>query len=90
LVARESDRFVHLSRGEAQRAALARALLREPAVLLLDEPTSGLGPRERRRVIERLNECGASMVVATHDEELIAMCDQRLKLSDGRLGPVGP
>jgi ABC-type transport system involved in cytochrome bd biosynthesis fused ATPase/permease subunit len=85
---RDSDRFVRLSRGEAQRAALARALLGSPELLLLDEPTSGLGPSERRLVIERLSRCGASIVVATHDEALIAHCDARLELSSGRLSPA--
>jgi ABC-type transport system involved in cytochrome bd biosynthesis fused ATPase/permease subunit len=78
-------RLEHLSRGEAQRAALARGLLDEPDVILLDEPTSGLGPSERDLVLARLARSTATIIVATHDPVVIDWCDERAELSAGRL-----
>jgi ATP-binding cassette subfamily C protein CydC len=81
----ESGRFEHLSRGEAQRVGLVRALVNEPDVLLLDEPTAGLGASERALVLHCLSQLHATIIVATHDEELAAWCDDRYELRDGEL-----
>ncbi len=78
-------RLEHLSRGEAQRVALVRGLLDEPSVVVLDEPTSGLGAHERALVINRLSQLSASVIVATHDEQLVAWCDEHYELFEGVL-----
>jgi ABC-type transport system involved in cytochrome bd biosynthesis fused ATPase/permease subunit len=81
----ETQRLDHLSRGEAQRVALVRGLLDEPSVVLLDEPTAGLGDMERALVLERLSACFATVIVATHDEHVVAWCDDHYELREGSL-----
>lgn len=65
-----------LSHGEAQRAAIARALVARPALLLADEPTSALDDRNAdivgRLLVESAAEAGSTLVVATHDARLQA------------------
>ena len=78
-----------LSGGEKQRAAIARALISQPEVLLADEPTGNVDPPLARRLIRlfvELNRSGTSVVIATHDIALMDMFDsRRLILTDGRL-----
>jgi ABC-type lipoprotein export system ATPase subunit len=72
-----------VSGGQAQRIALCRALLGEPAHLLADEPTGNLDPRIAETVIESLSERareGATVIIATHDPVVIERCDRRLHL----------
>jgi ABC-type multidrug transport system ATPase subunit len=76
------ERASALSRGERQRAAIARAALGGP-LMLLDEPTTGLDADGRARLIELL--AGRTALVATHDEELAKRCDRVLSLSEGRI-----
>ncbi|WP_345414665.1 ABC transporter ATP-binding protein [Pseudonocardia xishanensis] len=84
-----------LSGGEAQRAALARALVREPDLLLLDEPFSALDALTRitaRGLVEELwqrHRCAVLLV--THDvEEALALADRVLVMQDGRIGYDAP
>lgn len=78
-----------LSGGEKQRVALARAKVLNPELLLLDEPTASLDGAAREQVISlisNLTAAGGSVVMATHDRDLIRLRGvQRLKLQDGRL-----
>lgn len=78
-----------LSGGEMQRTAIARALLLGPALLLADEPTGNLDARGARLVADLLfrlvRERGAGLLVATHDPELAARADIRLRLRGGKL-----
>jgi cell division transport system ATP-binding protein len=78
-----------LSGGEKQRAAIARALITRPEVLLADEPTGNVDPPLARRLMRlfvELNRLGTSVVVATHDINLMNQFDfRRLVLEDGRL-----
>ncbi|MCE7026895.1 cell division ATP-binding protein FtsE [Jiella avicenniae] len=78
-----------LSGGEKQRAAIARALIDQPDVLLADEPTGNVdAPLARRllRLFLELNRSGTAVVIATHDLGLMEQVDaRRLILSEGRL-----
>lgn len=83
-------RPVEVSGGEQQRAALARALMNEPAALLADEPTGNLDSTTGRHVLDVLfaltADGGPTLVLVTHNEEVAALCDRRLHLRDGLLG----
>jgi putative ABC transport system ATP-binding protein len=78
-----------LSGGEQQRVAIARAFAPEPQVLFADEPTGNLDQATGRKIIELLfclrDKQGVALVLVTHDAELTAWCDRRLRLTDGRL-----
>jgi cell division transport system ATP-binding protein len=78
-----------LSGGEKQRAAIARALITKPEILLADEPTGNVDPPLARRLLRlfvELNRLGTAVVVATHDIGLMDQLDaRRMIISDGRL-----
>jgi ABC-type multidrug transport system fused ATPase/permease subunit len=76
-----------LSGGQRQLVAIARAVLRDPAILLLDEPTSALDPYSDRIVrlaIEHVSR-GPTVIAVTHRRELAAEADRVLVVKDGRL-----
>ncbi len=78
-----------LSGGQKQRAAIARAVINKPDILLADEPSGNLDAALRLKfmyLFEELNKSGTTIVFATHDENLISMFDYPvLRLKDGRL-----
>ncbi|MDQ1524532.1 MAG: lipoprotein-releasing system ATP-binding protein [Pyrinomonadaceae bacterium] len=89
LGARASHRPGELSGGEQQRAAVARALVHAPRLVLADEPTGNLDARAGAEVAALLSTLartrGAAVIVATHNEQLAAACDRTLFLKDGLL-----
>ena len=78
-----------LSGGEKQRAAIARAVIGRPQLLLADEPTGNVDPSLAQRLLRlfiELNKSGTSVLIATHDIALMDQYDaRRLVLHDGRL-----
>jgi cell division transport system ATP-binding protein len=78
-----------LSGGEKQRAAIARAVIARPQLLLADEPTGNVDPTLAQRLLRlfiELNKSGTSIVIATHDIALMDQYDaRRLVLHDGRM-----
>jgi cell division transport system ATP-binding protein len=78
-----------LSGGEKQRAAIARALITKPEMLLADEPTGNVDPPLARRLLRlfvELNRLGTSVLIATHDLTLMDQVDaRRMVLVDGRI-----
>lgn len=81
----------HLSGGEKQRLAVARAMYREASVLLIDEPTASLDAENRRRVIDLFTDFargGATVVVATHDDAMMDACDHLHRLRSAQPAPT--
>lgn len=78
-----------LSGGEKQRAAIARALITRPEILLADEPTGNVDPPLAKRLLRlfvELNRLGTSVLIATHDLGLMDQFDaRRIVLADGRV-----
>ena len=80
-----------LSGGQAQRAAVARALVTSPRILFADEPTGSLDSLAAERTMEVLlasvRSRGASLVIITHDARVAAYADREVTVRDGRIGP---
>ena len=78
-----------LSGGEKQRAAIARALIEQPQILLADEPTGNVDPPLARRLLRlfiELNRLGTAVIIATHDVNLMEQVEaRRMVLANGRL-----
>jgi putative ABC transport system ATP-binding protein len=88
LAERADHRPDQLSGGERQRAALARATVMAPTILLADEPTGNLDTASGRQVLDlldRMNDEGLTLIVVTHDPNVARRADRLLVLVDGRI-----
>jgi ABC-type lipoprotein export system ATPase subunit len=89
-LASRAEAFPHqMSGGEMQRAAIARALVHRPALLLADEPTGNLDSDNATRVLELFQKIAsqrlATLIMVTHSPEAAAVADRQIALVDGRL-----
>ena len=89
-LARKEDRYpTQLSGGEQQRVAIARALVNNPSMIIADEPTGNLDPQrslEIMMLLEKINELGTTMLVVTHDKELVNRFSKRvIAIENGRI-----
>jgi cell division transport system ATP-binding protein len=89
LLEKEKSLPITLSGGQQQRVGIARAVVNKPPIILADEPTGNLDPELSREVMglfEQFQQVGVSVLIASHDLELIGHLGHRvLTLSDGRL-----
>lgn len=89
LKARADHRPTELSGGECQRAAVARALINNPSVILADEPSGSLDSRNRadlhRLFFDLRRDRGQTFLIVTHDENLAADSDRVIRLADGQV-----
>lgn len=81
----------HLSGGQKKRVAIATILAMEPSILVMDEPTAALDPQARRQLLELIRTFDHTILIATHDMELVReLCSRTLVLHRGGLVADGP
>ncbi len=89
---RKDHKPSHLSGGERQRAAVARALMNRPSVILADEPSGSLDSRNRtelhRLFFDLRRDMGQTFVIVTHDESLASNTDRVIHMADGAIADI--
>ncbi len=91
MIAYKNRNPYHLSSGEKKRIAIATVLSMRPQILMLDEPTAGLDPRARRELIELLQELPQTMLIATHDLDMVKTLTPRtILMNQGKIAADGP
>lgn len=81
---------IRLSGGQKQRLALARLLLRNPALLVLDDVVSAVDQTTEKHLVEHFQERQGSLIIASHRQLALAGCDEVLLLEKGRIKAKGP
>ena len=80
---------MNLSGGQKQRVCIARAIVNSPKVLFADEPTGNLDSATGEKIIKLLfdlnHDQGVTLIIVTHDEDLAALCDRRIRIADGKI-----
>jgi ABC-type lipoprotein export system ATPase subunit len=94
-MAPRANHFPHqLSGGEMQRAAIARALVHAPSLLLADEPTGNLDSGNAAQVLEVIAKIASrrttTVIMVTHSDSVAELADRRIRMLDGRLAPDSP
>lgn len=77
-----------MSGGECQRTAIARALIKDPDIILADEPTGALDSKNSMTVLQILKKLVANnktIVIVTHDMSIARQCDNIIEMRDGRI-----
>ena len=83
------ERGVGLSEGQAQRVAVARALLSKAPILLLDEATSALDEKTEARLLENISAMrDKTCIIVTHRRAALDICDYVLHIADGKMYQV--
>lgn len=85
---KESNRSNELSGGEQQRAAIARALVNDPAIILADEPTGNLDSQNEQEIVSilgNLNKEGKTIIIVTHEKDIAEHADRIISMRDGRI-----
>lgn len=80
-------KVAHLSGGEQQRVAIARSLVADPKVIIADEPTASVDTETKRAILDMfkvLKQDGKTLIVATHDPDLLSFADDRMELTTHR------
>lgn len=75
-----------LSGGQIQRAAIARALMMEPSIIMADEPTGNLDTntsKEIMKIFQEINELGNTIILVTHEDDIAAYAKRKIRLKDG-------
>ena len=79
---------INLSGGQRQRAAIARAMINEPDIILADEPTGALDSKTAGEIMDifaELNKKGVTVIIVTHDTDVAKRCGRIIEIMDGRI-----